>query len=115
MKVAAKALDDKKAYDIKAIRIGGLTIIADYFLLASGTSSTHVKALADEVEWRLKEAGITHHHIEGKSTTWILLDYGAVIIHIFLGETREFFALERLWADGEILATEQFLGEQVGV
>ena len=101
VKIAAKALDDKKAKDIDAIKVGDLTILADYFLVASGTSSTQVKALADEVEHKLEEAGLRPHHIEGRATSWILLDYTSVIIHIFYAPTREFYALERLWNDGE--------------
>ncbi|NLA76375.1 MAG: ribosome silencing factor [Clostridiales bacterium] len=97
-----KALDDKKAIDIKVIEITELTIVADYFVIASATSNTHVKALADEVEFRLKQADIMPQHIEGRATGWILLDYGTVVVHLFLSESREFYNLERLWADAKI-------------
>ncbi len=100
VKIAVKALDDKKAKDIEVIKIGDLTIIADYFVIASATSSTQVKALADEVEFRLSEGGEEPHHIEGRSTGWILLDYGSVVIHVFHEETRNFYNLERHWTDG---------------
>ncbi len=109
-KAAAKALDSKKAQDIKVIGIRDLSILADYFVIATGTSSTHIKALADEVEFQLKEAGEAPGHIEGHhSNTWILLDYGHVIVHVFLEETRDFYDLERLWKDGEQIDTAAFL------
>ena len=101
IEIAVKALDSKKAKDIDAIKIGDLTIIADYFLIASGTSSTQVKALADEVEFKLSEAGVEPDHIEGRATGWILLDYGSVVVHVFHEETRHFYDLERHWSDGE--------------
>lgn len=99
VKKIAKILDDKKAIDIKAMEITELTIVADYFIIANGTSNTHVKSLADEVEYELKQIGVEPSHIEGKSTGWILLDYGHVVVHLFLGESREYYNLERLWAD----------------
>lgn len=71
-------------------------------MLATGTGSTHVKALADEVEFRLKEAGVTADHIEGyRSNSWVLLDYGNVVIHVFTAESRQFYDLDRLWQDAE--------------
>lgn len=95
-----RLLDAKKGLNIEVIRIDNLTILADYFVLATGTSTTHVRTLADEVEFKLKEQGTQPHHIEGyTSSNWILLDYGAVIVHLFTEETRKFYSLERLWAD----------------
>lgn len=109
-KAAVRALDSKKALDIKVIGIRDLSILADYFVIATGTSSTHVKALADEVEYQLKEAGEAPGHVEGyRSNTWILLDYHNVIVHVFLEETRDFYDLERLWKDGEQIDAETFL------
>ncbi|MCI8360583.1 MAG: ribosome silencing factor [Clostridiales bacterium] len=101
LKIAARALDSKKAIDLQAIKIGDLTIITDFFLLATATSSTHVRALADEVEEMLSRAGVEPNHIEGKATGWILLDYGSVVVHVFDRKSREFYQLERLWNDGE--------------
>ena len=101
LKIAARALDSKKAIDLEAIKIGDLTIITDFFLLATATSSTHVRALADEVEEMLSRAGVEPNHIEGKATGWILLDYGSVVVHVFDRKSREFYQLERLWNDGE--------------
>lgn len=101
MEAAVKALDGKKAKNIEVIKIGDLTIIADYFVIVSAASSTQVKALADEVEYRLSEQGVSPSHTEGRSTGWILLDYGSVAVHVFYEETRRFYDLERHWADGE--------------
>lgn len=101
VKKIAKVLDDKKAIDIKAIQITELTIVADYFVIANGTSNTHVKALANEVEYELSQAGIEPAHIEGRATGWILLDYSDVVVHIFLGESREYYNLERMWGDAK--------------
>ena len=106
-KMAVKALDSKKALDIKVIKIQDISAIADYFVIATGTSSTHVKALADEVEAQLDEAGISVSHVEGyRSNSWILLDYVDVVVHVLSDEAREYYDLERLWQDGEIIDIE---------
>ena len=96
---AAEILDKKKAENIKAIEVTEQTIVADYFVIATGTSSTHVKALADEVEYELGQLGVQNGHIEGRATGWVLLDYGSVLIHVFDRESREYYNLERLWTD----------------
>jgi ribosome-associated protein len=102
MEEIVRILDTKKADDIRAIRIGDLTIIADYFVIAAGSSNTQVKMLADEVDYQLGLKGIQPHATEGyRSENWIVLDYTDVVVHVFLRETREFYNLERLWADGE--------------
>ncbi len=98
-----KILDEKKAEDIKVIKTAEHTIISDYFIVAGGTSGTHVKSLADDVEYEMGKKGITPSHIEGRATGWILLDYGEVLLHIFTRESREFYNLERLWSDAEIM------------
>ena len=101
-KLAAKALDSKKGLDIKIIKIRGISSIADYFVIATGTSNTHVKALADEVEYQLDNNGISVSSVEGqRNDTWILLDYIDVIVHVFSEDAREYYNLERLWEDGE--------------
>ncbi|MCY1714618.1 ribosome silencing factor [Caproiciproducens galactitolivorans] len=101
-KEAAKILDDKKAIDLKIIGIKDISVLADYFVLATGTSSTHVKSLADEVEFKLKQLGKSPEHVDGyRSNSWVLLDYGSVMIHVFTSEAREFYNLDRLWQDGE--------------
>lgn len=100
--LTAKAISSKKGLNIKLIEIGDISLLADYMVIATGTSSTHVKAIADEVEYQLDEAGISVSHIEGyRSNSWILLDYVDVIVHIFSDEAREFYDLERLWQDGK--------------
>lgn len=100
--LTAKAISSKKGLNIKLIEIGDISSLADYMVIATGTSSTHVKAIADEVEYQLDEAGISVSHIEGyRSNSWILLDYVDVIVHIFSDEAREFYDLERLWRDGK--------------
>lgn len=100
--LTAKAISSKKGLNIKLIEIGDISSLADYMVIATGTSSTHVKAIADEVEYQLDEAGISASHIEGyRSNSWILLDYVDVIVHIFSDEAREFYDLERLWQDGK--------------
>mgnify|MGYP002514236586 CR=1 FL=1 len=96
-----KVLDEKKAIDITAIKTEEVTIVSDYFVIASGTSNTHVKSLADDVEYEIKERfGIDPQHIEGRATGWILLDYDSVVVHVFTKEAREYYNLEKLWADG---------------
>ena len=100
--LTAKALSSKKGLDIKVIEIRDVSVLADYMVIATGTSTTHVKALADEVEYQLDNAGISVSHIEGyRSNTWILLDYIDVIVHVFSDEAREFYDLDRLWQDGK--------------
>ncbi|MDD2956036.1 MAG: ribosome silencing factor [Oscillospiraceae bacterium] len=101
-KEIVKILDNKKAADIKAIRVKELTSIGDYFVIASATSEPHAKALSDEVEEKLSSFGVEPRRVEGyNSATWVLLDYYDVLVHIFTGETRQFYSLDRLWADGE--------------
>ncbi len=93
-----KILDEKKAINIKQIDIKEKTTIADYFVVASGTSNTHIKSLADNVEESLKKESIVPNKIEGyESATWILMDYGEVIIHLFTEKERENYSIEDLW------------------
>lgn len=106
-----KALDSKKAENIQAINIHDLTILADYFVIANGTSTTHTKALADEVDFRLGELGVQPTRTEGYAgATWIVLDYGDIVVHVFYRETREFYSLERLWSDGELVDIAEISG-----
>ena len=93
-------LDKKKAENIVAIEISEISIIADTFIIANGTSHTHIKSLADEVEFELEKDGIKADSIEGRASGWILMNYGDVIVHIFTADQREYYGLERLWADG---------------
>ena len=105
-KIAAEALDSKKGLDVNVLSVGKQTVLADYFVIATGTSSTHVKALADEAEFKLKEAGYVCGHIEGHGD-WKLLDYHSVIVHVFTKEARDFYKLEKLWNDAELLSAEE--------
>ncbi|MDR1755064.1 MAG: ribosome silencing factor [Eubacterium sp.] len=110
IKTAVKALDGKKAKDIKVIKIEDLSSLTNYFVLASGSSSTQVKALADEIEIKLRAVGLEPKRTEGyNGANWIVLDYIDVIFHIFHDETRDFYDLERLWTDGEIIPAEELI------
>ncbi|MEG0750470.1 MAG: ribosome silencing factor [Oscillospiraceae bacterium] len=101
-KAAAKALDSKLGREIKIIKISDLTVLADYFVFASGNSATQVKALANEVDFTLGKLGVKALRTEGyDSGGWVLIDFNTVVVHVFRPETREFYSLERLWADGE--------------
>lgn len=100
--IAAKALDDKKARDVKVLKTAEQTVLADYFVICNGTSSTHIKALVDEVDKQLSEAGEPPIRREGlRSDIWVLMDFGSVIVHVFTDEARKFYNLERLWSDTE--------------
>ncbi|MGI6270515.1 MAG: ribosome silencing factor [Candidatus Howiella sp.] len=101
LEAAVKALDAKKGREIEAVRVDDLTVLADYFVIATATSSTHVRALADEVEDVLSRLGEEPDHIEGKTTGWILLDYHDVVVNVFDRKSRDFYQLERVWNDGE--------------
>ncbi|MBR3972021.1 MAG: ribosome silencing factor [Ruminococcus sp.] len=109
---AAKILSDKKASNLNVIKIAELSSLGDYMVLATGNNSTHVKALADELEFQLKGMGLPVHHIEGhRSDSWILLDYTDVLVHIFSDEAREYYGLDRLWQDGEIVDLSGYITE----
>lgn len=103
-KLAAKVLEDKKATDVKILEVTKKTSLGDYFVIATGTSTTHVRSLSDDVDEALSKAGQEPKRIEGyQSQSWILMDYYDVIVHIFQKETREFYSLERLWADAPVV------------
>lgn len=103
-KAIATILDSKKAQDIKVLKVRDLTVLADYFVIASGASSTQVGALFDEVDFQMGKKGVEPQRVEGAATrSWVLLDYGAVVVHIFYPEARQFYALERMWADADPL------------
>ena len=99
-----KALDAKKGMDIKLLRIDEVSSLADYFLICTGTSNTHVKTLCDYAEYTMENLGEKLLGREGhRGNSWELLDYGSVVVHVFTEEAREFYALERLWADAEMV------------
>lgn len=101
--LAARALSEKKGREIQVLEIADLTTLADYFVLCTGSSNTQINALVDNVEKVLTEqAGEEPLHREGyRGGTWVLLDYGCIAVHVFSGEGREFYGLERLWRDGK--------------
>ena len=111
VKTAVKAADSKKGKDIQVIGIRDISVLADYFVLVTGDSSTQVKALADEIEFKLHEAGEEPHHIEGRQSGWICLDFSTVVIHVFYKDQRNYFKLEHLWEDGDIIDIEKLLEE----
>lgn len=100
--VAVKALDERRGKDIHMLKTTDVTSLADYFVICSGTSNTQIKALTDSVSEAMKNVGEEPGHIEGhREGTWVLSDYGCVVVHIFSPEAREFYDLERLWSDAE--------------
>ena len=107
----AKILDKKKAIDIIGIETKELTVMSDYFIIASGTSDTHVRALADEVDDEMKKLGVEVDHIEGRATGWILLDYNDVLVHVFQPESRQYYNIERLWNDAARIDLSDVLTE----
>lgn len=109
---SAKILSDKKARNLSVIKISDVSSLGDYMVIATGNNSTHVKALADELEFQLKGMGVTVHHIEGhRSQSWILMDYTDVLVHIFSDEAREYYSLDRLWQDGEVVDLSGYITE----
>jgi ribosome-associated protein len=94
-------IDDRKGKRIEQIEIKDITVVTDYFVIASGTSTTHVRGIADEVQFKMEQEGVKCAHIEGYETaSWILLDFLDVVVHIFLEEERQFYNIERLWRNG---------------
>lgn len=103
----AAAASDKKAQDIVLMKMEGLTIAADYFVVCSANSTTQVRAIADNIEDKLVEAGLNFLHKEGyRQGDWVLLDYGDCVAHVFTRESREYYALEQLWSDAELTPYE---------
>ena len=110
VKTALKALSDKKAQDIQVMRIDTVTTLADYFIICTGSSNTHIRTLKEAVEHDLEQAGLRPHHVEGHgSGTWVLMDYISIVVHMFTDEARRFYQLDRVWADAEILDTEELM------
>ena len=105
-KIACAALSDKKGEDIKVIDITGISVLADYFIIANGNSDTQVNALVDNVEEKMHLAGYAIKQREGRDGTWVLLDYGDVIVHVFDSENRSFYNLEHIWSDGQEMDPE---------
>ena len=109
-----KALDSKKGMDIKLLKIDKVSSLADYFLICTGTSNTHVKTLCDYAEFCMDELGEPLLSREGhRGNSWELLDYGSVVIHVFTDEARKFYDLERLWADAEQVDLKDIVIEEM--
>lgn len=108
-KKIVKVLDDKLARDIEVIKTEEVTIVADYFVIATANSNTHVRALADEIEYQLEQEDICPDHVEGRATGWVLMQYGGVVVHIFLEDSRQYYNLERLWDDASKIDISQFI------
>ena len=108
--LVVNALDSKKALDIQLLRTSDVTVLADYFVICTASSSTHLKTLSDEVEKIMKDNGEPPLRREGhRAGGWVLVDFGCVVAHLFLRETREFYTLERLWGDAE-----EIRGQEIG-
>lgn len=108
--LAIKALEDKKAEDIRVIDISGVSVLADYFIIANGSNRNQIQALSDAVEESLGRAGYPVKQIEGyDNANWVLLDFGDIILHIFDNENRLFYDLERIWRDGKSIEPETIL------
>lgn len=101
-KVAYLALDDKLGVDIKVLDITKVSTVADYFIIATGNNPSQLRAMADEVEEQLYKAGLKLNHSEGmQSKSWILLDFGDIVVHLFGKEERSFYNIERVWGDAK--------------
>ncbi len=99
---AVAVLDEKMARDIQVLQIEELTTLADYFIICTGTSNTHIRTLTEHVEHVLEEKGVRPHHSEGHgSGTWVLMDYLSVVVHVFTEDARKFYQLDRVWADAK--------------
>ena len=108
-----KALDEKKGMNIKLLRISDVSSLADYFLICTGTSNTHVKTLCDYAEYTMEQLGEPMLGREGhRGNSWELIDYGSIVVHVFTEEAREFYALERLWADAELVDISDIIIEE---
>lgn len=106
-RIAYNALSDKKGEDIKIIDITGISVLADYFIIANGNSDSQVNALVDNVEEELHKAGYPLRQREGQASgSWVLLDFGDIIVHVFDKENRLFYDLERIWKDGKDISAE---------
>ncbi len=109
VRLAIGALDEKKGEDIRVIDIRQVSVLADYFLIASGSNANQVQAMADNVEEILGKAGYSCRQVEGyQNANWILMDYGDIIVHVFCREDRLFYDLERIWRDGKIMDAAEF-------
>lgn len=106
--LAYSAIEDKKGEDIQVIEIGSISIIADYFIISNGTNASQVQAIVDNVDEKLSASGYEPKRIEGiRNSSWVLMDYGDIIVHVFSAEDRLFYDLERIWKDGKTITIEE--------
>lgn len=96
-------LDERKAENIKVIDISGVSVMTDYFVIATAGNIKHLKALSDYMEKSMHDFNVKLNHAEGRSANWILLDYGDIVIHLFDRESRAYYELDRIWSDGEVI------------
>ena len=107
-KIAYKALEEKKGEEIKILEIKEISILADYFIIASGSNTSQIQAMIDNVEEKLHETGCDIRRLEGnRNSSWVLMDYGDLVVHIFNREDRLFYDLERMWSDGKQIVPEE--------
>ncbi len=107
-KIAYDALDEKIGEDIRIIKVDEVSVMADYLIIANGTNTSQIAALVENVEFRMSEQGVEKKRLEGnRNSTWLLLDYGDVIVHVFSPEDRLFYDLERIWRDGVTMEREE--------
>ncbi|MGE5676231.1 MAG: ribosome silencing factor [Mycobacterium leprae] len=103
-RMAALTADDRKAKEVRLLDIRSISTITDYFVLCSGTNTTHVRAIADHIEEKVTALGMPLHHMEGyQNGRWILLDFGGIVVHVMHEEERQFYNLDRLWGDALLL------------
>jgi len=113
MEIAAKALDEKKAIDIRVIDISNVSLVADYFVIAAASNQNQMSALTRNVDEKLTKAGYSLKSQEGNSySSWILLDYTDIIVHVFTEEDREFYNLEKLWQDGTEIPVNEIIKKE---
>ena len=112
LKVVVEAADSKRAEDIVALDVQGISLLADYFVIMQANSERQVKAIADIIEEKVEEAGFEVRNVEGKDgANWILLDLGDVVVHVFKTETRQFYNLEKLWSDAPLADIDDWIKE----
>jgi len=110
LELVVKTADMRKGEDIVAMHVTEQTTLADYFVVITGSTTTHIRSLSDEIEKKLKdEFELYAHHIEGVTSNWILMDYSSVVVNIFLSDARELYALERLWGDAKAVDISKYL------
>lgn len=110
LQIVVQAADSKRAEEIVALDVQNISFLADYFVIMQATSDRQVKAIAENIEEKVQEAGLIVRDIEGKdAANWVLLDLGDIVVHIFKTETRQFYNLEKLWVDAPLVDVSEWL------